>query len=177
MSSRLLTDLTPEVGEKAKRILEVLESVGVELLIYCTLRTLEEQAVLFRQSRSWGEIQIKITKLRNRGFGFLADILNRVGPCYGPHVTYAAPGESWHNYSEAFDSVPMLGGKPVWRYSKAPEHWDAYGESVRCVGLQWAGEWPNFKEKPHAQLQSGSNPLRVFSSDKIKEILTKNKLI
>ncbi|MCK4829106.1 M15 family metallopeptidase [bacterium] len=177
MASRNLDDLVPEVKQKAEKVLEVCDSVGMNLLIYCTLRTLEEQSRLYRQSRSWQEIKTKILKYKNRGFSYLANILDNVGPCSGPHVTNAGPGESWHNYAEAWDAVPLVGGKPAWKYSDATEEWDAYGECVVHVGMEWAGNWTSFKERPHAQLRKGSNPLKVFDPDRIHEILANNKLI
>ena len=177
MASRSIEVLAPAVKEKARKLIMVCNSVGVDILIYCTLRSLEEQARLYRQSRSWGEIKDKILKFRNRGFDYLADILDNVGPCNGKHVTNAAPGESWHNYAEAWDAVPLIGGKAAWNYYDAKEQWDAYGECVTQLDMEWAGNWKSFREYPHAQLRHGSNPLKVFDADKIKEILTENKLI
>jgi len=177
MASRSLDDLVPEVKEKAEKVLEVCRAIELGLLIYCTLRTLEEQSKLYRQSRSWQEIKTKILKYKGRGFSFLADILDGVGPCSGPHVTNAGPGESWHNYAEAWDAVPLLGGKPAWKYSDGKEPWDAYGECVVQVGMDWAGNWSTFRERPHAQLRPGSNPLKAMTSDRIHDILSQNKLI
>jgi len=177
MASRKLEDLISEVQEKAEKVHEVCEQVGVDLLIYCTLRSLEEQAKLFRQSRSWAEIKKKIDKFRNRGFYFLADIIEQVGPCSGRHVTNAGPGESWHNFGEAWDAVPLIGGKPAWNYLHAKAEWDAYGECVRQVNMYWAGDWTNFREYPHAQLRVGSNPLKKYEPDEIRAMLVKANLL
>lgn len=176
-SSRKLEDLTDEVAANAKRVVSVLDEVGVDLLIYCTLRPLEEQARLYRQSRSWSKIKSKILDFQNRGYGYLGEIIDNVGPCSGPHVTNAAPGESWHNYAEAWDAVPLIGGKPAWNYFEARAQWDAYGECVRQVGMIWAGDWTNFREYPHAQKRPGGNPLRESSPDAIHEILVGNGLL
>ena len=178
MASRDINDLHPEVKEKAEIVQQACkEAAGFDLLIYSTLRPLEEQAKLFRQSRSKAEIDLKCTKFRVRGFDFLADVIQSVGPCYGNHVTNAAPGESWHNYGEAWDAVPLVGGKPVWSYFDGKEMWNAYGEAVRQVGMHWAGDWTRFREYPHAQLQVGSNPLKLLPPDKIKKELEKRKLL
>lgn len=177
MASRDLNDLVPKVKENVIIVQSVCKEVGFDLLIYCTLRSLQEQAKLYRQSRPWSEIKIKIDKFRNRGYSYLAQILEEVGPCSGPHVTNAGPGESWHNYSEAWDAVPLVNGKCVWKYQDAKEYWDAYGEAVRQVGMFWAGDWTTFKEYPHAQLRQGGNPLKSLEPDKIMEILKNNKLI
>ncbi|MCF8373941.1 MAG: M15 family metallopeptidase [Bacteroidales bacterium] len=177
MASRDLNDLVPQVKENALSVIKRCKDSSFDLLIYCTLRSLQEQAKLYRQSRPISEINVKIEKFRNRGFNFLADILVEVGPCSGPHVTNAGPGESWHNYAEAWDAVPMVNGKPAWNYMDAKEQWDAYGEAVRQIGMEWAGDWTSFREFPHAQLRSGGNPLKTLTPDQIQEILTNNKLI
>ena len=178
MASRNLNRLVDEVKEKALLVQEACkEAAGFDLLIYCTLRPLEEQAVLYRQSRSRKQIDAKITSYRRRGFGFIADILQNVGPCYGKHVTNAGPGESWHNFAEAWDAVPLIGGKPAWNYLEAREYWDAYGEAVRQVGMNWAGDWITFREYPHAQLRPGGNPLKILAPDEVNTILKQNKLI
>ena len=171
MSSRDTKDLTSELQTKAIKVIEYCNSRGVDLLVYCTLRTLEEQAKLYRQSRSWTEVRNKLIKFRERGLGFLADILFSIGPCNGPYVTDAAPGESWHNYREAWDAVPLVGGKPLWGYKGSEKEWNIYGEGIRSVNMNWAGDWVSFIEYPHAQLRSSSNPLKVYTPDIIHNIL------
>jgi len=178
MASRDLNDLIPEVKIKALSVQNTCkEDYGFDLLIYCTLRSLEEQARLYRQSRPWKKIELKILRFRKWGYGYLADILEKVGPCNGPHVTNAAPGESWHSYGQAFDAVPLNGGKAIWSYKTGKKYWDNYGEAVRNAGMQWAGDWKTFKEYPHAQLPTGSNPLKVKTPEEIKILLEYHKLI
>jgi len=177
MASRKSEDLVPEAQIKVERVKDVCNQVGIDLLIYCTLRSLEEQAKLFRQSRPWAEIKRKIDQYRNRGFYFLAEIIENVGPCSGRHVTNAGPGESWHNFGEAWDAVPLIGGKPAWNYLHAKNEWDAYGECVRQVGMYWAGDWTRYREYPHAQLREGSNPLKKYEPDDIHGMLFENQLL
>ena len=177
MASRDIKDLAPDVQVAANLIVGGCANEDVDILIYCTLRPLEEQARLYRQSRDWIEIEHKIEKFRARGLGFLADILQDVGPWHGPHVTNAAPGESWHGYAEAFDGVPMIGGKPAWNFNDAPFEWTIYGSMVREAGLNWSGDWKKFKEIAHAQKRHGSNPLKEYSPDKIQEMLINNGLL
>ena len=159
MPSRNINDLTPQVRDKAQL---VLETCPCELLIYCTLRTHEEQAMLWRQSRSLKTIQSKIYKFEARGQFELAKILWDVGPQKGRHVTYACCGESFHNYGEAFDIVPMRHGKPLWSIKNI--EWKIYGLCLRNAGLTWGGDWERFKDYPHAQLRAGGNPLKIDMS-------------
>jgi len=177
MASRDLNDLLPQAKTNAEKVIEVCEQVGFDLLIYCTLRSPQEQAKLYRQSRSWAEIKNKMLSLKDRGFEFIADILDEVGPCTGPHVTNAGPGESWHNYGEAWDAVPLVSGKAAWVYQGAKAEWDAYGECVRQVGMQWAGNWTTFREYPHAQLRPGGNPLKQYKPDEVLKMMQKRGLL
>lgn len=169
MASRDLNDLIPEMESKARELIELCDSKGVEILIYCTYRSPEEQARLFRQGRPYSQIKNKMDRMSKAGFDFLADIIDKVGPQYDKRkVTYAGPGESWHNWKEAFDSVPVVGGKALWNDN---EKYKIYGECAMELGLEWGGSWSRFKDKPHVQYRSGANPLKVFSPDEIKDLL------
>lgn len=167
--SRDLKKLTIEMQNKASIVVDLCSKNGVDLLIYCTDRSLNEQARLYRQGRAYYKIKRKIEKLHSRDFSFLANIIKEVGPQTGKNIiTYAGPGESWHNYHEAFDAVPIIQGKAAWNDRAA---YEIYGEAVREAGLIWAGDWKNFKEFPHAQLRDGGNPLKVLSVEEIRKIL------
>lgn len=119
--SRDLKDLTPEMQVKVGVLMQLADESGLDLLIYCTRRTLGEQAALYAQGRTEP----------------------------GRIVTYAKPGQSAHNYGMAIDAVPMLHGKPQWHKS-APE-WLVYGRLCGEAGLSWAGQWIRFVEYPHAE--------------------------
>lgn len=86
MPSRNLEDLHPLVIERARELVKLAETDGIEILVTSTLRTFEEQAELFAIGR---------TKPGNK-------------------VTNAKAGESWHNFGLAFDVVPLVNGKAVW---------------------------------------------------------------
>jgi peptidoglycan LD-endopeptidase CwlK len=169
LNSRYLSDLVPAVRARAEVVHAQLAAEGIDHVFASTLRDLESQAVLFRQGRPFSAIKAKADKLRARGFDYLAEVIMRVGPQHGPAiVTYAGPGESWHNYAEAFDCYPIVHGKlardedPVWQ---------RYGAIVEAHGLVWAGRWPSFTEFPHAQLRAGSSPLNVLSPLEVRRAL------
>lgn len=103
----------------AQEFLRICSVHGIDVLIYCTKRSLEEQALLYRQGRTTP----------------------------GKIVTFAKPGESAHNFGMAFDCVPMLQGKPQWD-PKSPL-WASVGPAGESVGLAWAGRWKRFREYPH----------------------------
>lgn len=155
MASRSLDDLQPEFARKAKALVERAAEAGLDLLVYCTYRSPEEQARLYRQSRSTDEILTMVKRLREEfGRPDLAEVLKSVGPQHGPHVTNAAPGQSIHQYSLALDSVPLRDGKPVWSAEEEADRrlWQQYGSIARDhLDLEWAGDWENFPEFPHVQ--------------------------
>ena len=155
MSSRDLNDLTPELQAGAERLLIAAEHAGLDLLIYCTFRDMEEQARLFRRGRSWRAIHQKIQELTNKGRPDLATLLADVGPQHEKKiVTWAGPGESPHNYGEAWDAVPMRDGRPVWGTKEKEDRvlWYLYGELIEDQGLEWGGNWIGKEDFPHAQL-------------------------
>lgn len=86
MSSRSLDDLKPVFRKRVDMWLADCHSVSLDVLVYCTLRTSEEQEAL------WA--------------------IGRTKP--GKVVTNAHAGQSAHNYGLALDFVPLLHGKPQW---------------------------------------------------------------
>ena len=157
MSSRSLDTLKSSVRHKAERFLALADEAVLDVLIYCTHRSVEEQAILYRQSRPLSRIKNKARELSdNYGRADLAKVLMDVGPQHGKHVTDAGPGQSMHNYSYAFDGVPLRHGKPVWgtRAKADLVLWAVYGDLADAAGLEWAGHWTRFREFPHCQ-QSG----------------------
>lgn len=154
MSSRNLADLKPHIQKMAERLLKDCEKSELDLLIYCTHRSNEEQARLFRKGRSLSQIETKANELITKwNRSDLGELLLGVGPQYGTKVTNAAPGQSMHNYGLAFDAVPLRDGKPVWSARKADDKalWMLYGKLGVEVGLEWAGNWTRFREYPHMQ--------------------------
>ena len=166
MASRRLEDLVPEAEEMAKRHILLCAEAGIELLIYCTLRDTHEQARLYRQSRTKEQVQAKIDQLKAKGFPALAQILKEVGPQKsGPKVTGAGPGESFHQYSRAYDCVPVLNGQAVWSTSgEGGKLWAKVGQLGKKCGLEWAGDWTSFREFPHFQLTAGDTILDLMQA-------------
>ena len=83
----------------------------------------------------------------------------------GKIVTNARGGSSFHNYKLAFDFVPIVNGKAQWNDVRT---FKRAGEIGKQVGLDWAGDWKNFKEFAHlqwtgglslAQLRAGKKPV------------------
>lgn len=161
MSSRNIDDLSYPIRKTCKDFVALGKEQGLDIMVYCTARDITEQAMLYRQGRSLAKIKSKAKQLSDvYGRSDLAKLLLDVGPQQGRRVTNAGPGQSMHNYGEAFDAVPMIGGKPLWSDTEGggaveDAHdeaiWQKYGELARYCGLQWAGDWTGFKEYPHCQ--------------------------
>lgn len=178
-TTRDLHALTEEMLEKVMKVLDLTNNHGLDVLGIDSYRDPWTQARLYRKSRSRQEIEEKIDHLQSDGFPRLAAIIAFVGPQdgeYGKHVTNAAPGESWHQFGEAWDACPMFDSKRLlWEIkSGSPEFtraniiWGTFGQCVREAGLIWAGDWTSFKEKPHCQLRTGQNPLDTFNPDEVE---------
>lgn len=70
----------------------------------------------------------------------------------GNIVTNAKGGQSYHNHRVAYDVVPIINGKAVWDDEYL--FW-AIGYFGKQCGLEWGGDFPNFKDMPHFQLTLG----------------------
>ena len=131
MASRSLDDLAAPVRSAALAMLARCRAAGLEVLIYCTLRSNDEQAALYAQGR---------TKP-------------------GPVLTNAGPGRSMHNPDAsgrawAFDAVPLVNGKAAWDDAAMVTKMGEIGEAC---GLEWAGRWRGpLRERVHFQMPRGA---------------------
>lgn len=119
--------LIPEVRSKVEIWHSACLARGVEMLVYCTRRTAEEQAALYAKGRTEP----------------------------GPKVTNAPAWQSWHQYGRAIDAVPLLAGKPVWKYAPENGLWAIAVEEGDKAGLEWSGRWKRFREYVHWQDTGG----------------------
>ncbi len=130
INSRSLDDLKPVVADKAKKLIALLASQGIDIIVTSTYRDFESQDVLYAQGRTTP----------------------------GKIVTNAKSGMSFHNYRVAFDVVPVVGGKPVWGTTGEDlKIWQKIGLAGKSLGLEWAGDWKTFKEFPHFQYTEGKS--------------------
>ena len=155
MSSRDINDLSPGFRAQIEIMLSEAEFIGFDLLIYCTHRSLEAQARLYRNGRTLGQIQAKADQLTQQfNRQDLAMLLMDVGPQHGKKIlTHAAPGQSYHNYGLAVDAVPLREGKPVWTIKDEADKalWVELGKLASHVSAEWGGNWDYFTDYPHIQ--------------------------
>ena len=137
--SRSLLDLDPAVQGRFGEFLRLCAAKGVAVAVYCTRRSLSEQAALYEQGRTTP----------------------------GPIVTMAPPGRSWHNWGRAIDCAPFDRGpsgsesKLDWTPFVAdgqldPEDWKIMVAAAKSIGIEWAGDWTGkFREYVHFQITDG----------------------
>jgi peptidoglycan L-alanyl-D-glutamate endopeptidase CwlK len=175
MASRLLTDLDIDVQPVSAEWLRQCNARGVSVLIYCTLRTRQEQDKLYAQGRDANGKRIRGKSI----------------------VTYAKGGYSAHNFGRAFDAVPwehfldkfklnklrytigdhnidhdiLVKRKLDWtpfdtkqaekefrqefNLFKLDWKWRVMAETALDLGLEWGGMWKSFKDYVHFQYLAG----------------------
>lgn len=124
INSRDLNDLHPQVAARCRDFIARCQAVGIQVLITSTYRDHASQAALYAQGRTTP----------------------------GVIVTYARPGESWHNWRVAFDFVPLVNGKAQWQDTAL---FTRCGHIAEAAGLEWAGRWRRFRELAHCQYTGG----------------------
>ncbi len=82
----------------------------------------------------------------------------------GKIVTNAKGGQSWHNFRVAFDFVPIVHGKAQWNDIRT---FRKCGEIGKKIGLEWAGDWKNFKEYAHLQYTGGKSLAQLRAGARI----------
>lgn len=125
MASKSLDDLNPDTKRLAENFIKSCEKADIDVLIYCTYRSKEEQDKLYAIGRSQP----------------------------GKIVTNARGGDSYHQYRCAFDFVPCIAGKPQWNdislYTKCGNIAEQVG--LEWSG-RWSGK---FRETAHCQFTNG----------------------
>lgn len=133
MASRSLDDLLPPVRTRAEAFRATCALNGLEVLIYCTYRSEEEQNALYAQGRTQP----------------------------GRIVTNARGGESLHNHRCAFDFVPLVAGKPAWSDAALYRKAGIIAESVGLEWAgRWTG---SLRETAHCQYTGGLTLAQIRS--------------
>ena len=161
-----LIGLTDEFAEKVQAMMSVIRGEGMSVKPFFGLRSPTEQAKLWRQSRTWEEIERKMEELNKAGAPLLAKCIGHVGAQRGPRVTNAIPGLSWHQYGEAVDCFV------VDEFGRA--EWDAnhkgylvYAKAARLCGLKSGRD---FGDPVHVQLNQ-QEPHQIYKLPEIEALL------
>lgn len=145
-----LDGLVPEFRDKVTALLMRAQAEGHGLRVFTTVRDPFEQARLWRQSRTAGQIATRCAELRRQGAHRIAACIESVGPQSGKPVTNASPGFSWHQYGEAVDCFVLTAdGKADWDANA--EGYKALARIARDLGLKPGRD---FGDAPHVQLRA-----------------------
>lgn len=125
--------LHPVVEERADELVRRAAAKGIDVIITDGFRTIEEQDELYAQGR---------TKP-------------------GRIVTTVKGGESYHNYGLAVDfAIRLPSGKVIWdlKYDgnkNGKADWFEIVAIAKELGFTWGGDWEDFKDFPHLQMDFG----------------------
>lgn len=128
-----ITGLHPVVAESEKLLVRKAARRGIEVVITHDFRSIDEQDALYNQGRSLS----------------------------GNIVTNAKGGESYHNYGLAIDfALRTPEGDVVWDMERddngnGKPDWLEVVELAKELGFTWGGDWANFPDYPHLQMDFG----------------------
>ncbi|ETT35199.1 peptidase M15B and M15C DD-carboxypeptidase VanY/endolysin [Paenibacillus sp. FSL R5-192] len=128
-----ITGLHPVVAENEKLLVRKAARRGIAIVITHGYRSSEEQDALFNQGRSSA----------------------------GNIVTNARGGESYHNYGLAIDfALRTPEGDVVWDMERddngnGKADWMEVVDLAKELGFTWGGDWANFPDYPHLQMDFG----------------------
>ncbi|MFB8376172.1 M15 family metallopeptidase [Paenibacillus taichungensis] len=128
-----ITGLHPVVAESEKLLVRKAARRGIEVVITHDFRSIDEQDALYNQGRSIA----------------------------GNIVTNAKGGESYHNYGLAIDfALRTPEGDVVWDMERddngnGKADWLEVVDLAKELGFTWGGDWANFPDYPHLQMDFG----------------------
>lgn len=149
------TKLDPLFASKAQELVQSIRDKGYKICPYSGVRTVQEQAILWRQSRPTLIIDQQIALFRENNCNFLADVLHNVGPHYGKWATNALPGYSWHNWSQAMDC--LIVEDPANQEEDPANEYEIYADTAIEFGLT-AGYYFRHFDGGHVQLNNKEIP-------------------
>lgn len=125
--------LHPIVEEKKNELIEKAAAIGIDILITDDFRSIAAQDKLHDQGRSEP----------------------------GQIVTHSKGGESYHNYGLAIDfALRLPDGNVVWDTKRddngnGKADWLEVADIGKELGFTWGGDWRNFKDYPHLEMNFG----------------------
>ncbi|ARI78390.1 peptidase [Halobacillus mangrovi] len=127
------TVLHPKVEEYKNELIATSKNKGIDIIITEGHRSVERQNKLYERGRSTD----------------------------GSIVTYAKGGESFHNYGLAIDfALKLDDGDVAWDMTRddnknGESDWMEVVTIAKDMGFVWGGDFSNFKDYPHLQMDFG----------------------
>lgn len=152
-SVSLPNGLNPIVKEGTNQLIQQSAKKGIKVVITDGFRSMADQDQLYKKGRTSG----------------------------GTIVTKAKGGESFHNYGLAVDfALKTPSAKVIWNRNydgnqNGKPDWDEVVAIAKSLGFQWGGDWAQFKDYPHfqmdfgltlAELQNGKRPPKSYENTK-----------
>ena len=156
MASRLLSDLTATLQQKARLFLQKCYENKLQVHITCTARSLQEQAALYAQGRRSLD---EVNSMRLLcGLWALKESENLHPVTWtlsSLHVTCLDDEDINNDKARAFDVAIVKDGKFIWQLKADTNNdnlndWEEIGEIGESCGLVWGGRWKN-PDRPHFQ--------------------------
>ncbi|GHI00835.1 M15 family metallopeptidase [Neobacillus kokaensis] len=132
-SAPLPTKLHPIVEERTHQLIQQAAKKGIIVVITDGFRSTEDQNRLYEKGRT----------------------------AAGNVVTYAKGGESYHNFGLAIDfALKTPSDNVIWdmQYDgnqNGKADWGEVVDMAKALGFDWGGEWAQFKDYPHLQMDFG----------------------
>ncbi|WML57834.1 M15 family metallopeptidase [Neobacillus sp. PS2-9] len=127
------TELHPIVKERSDQLIQKSARKRIRVVITDGFRSAEDQDRLYEQGRS----------------------------TEGTIVTYAKGGESYHNFGLAIDfALKDPSGNVIWDMNydgnkNGKADWTEVVVMAKALGFDWGGDWAQFKDYPHLQMDFG----------------------
>ncbi|MFB3162295.1 M15 family metallopeptidase [Neobacillus sp. 179-J 1A1 HS] len=132
-SAPMPTELHPVVRERSNQLIQQAADKGIEMVITDEFRSIDDQDRLYEQGRTVS----------------------------GNIVTNARGGESFHNFGLAIDfAIKTPSADIIWdmQYDgnqNGIADWNEVVEMAKALGFEWGGDWAQFKDYPHLQMNFG----------------------
>jgi peptidoglycan L-alanyl-D-glutamate endopeptidase CwlK len=143
--------LRPKTKELCKLFIQKCKENGIDVTITQTDRSIDLQNAYYAQGReSLSEVNAK-----RKAVG-LSPITEKENKSI---VTKAKGGTSPHNFSLAFDFVPIKNGIAQWNDISLFKKCGEIGKYISVDGysLEWGGDFKSIKDYPHFQLKNWKN--------------------
>jgi peptidoglycan LD-endopeptidase CwlK len=127
------TEIHPIVKERSNQLIQQSANKGIVIVITDDFRSAEDQDRLYEMGRS----------------------------VEGNIVTNAKGGESYHNFGLAIDFALKTPVEDViWDMhydgnKNGKPDWNEVVELAKTLGFEWGGDWSQFKDYPHLQMNFG----------------------
>lgn len=146
-----MNGLEKNFREKLETAFAYSEKAGFKIDVFSGLRSLKEQAQLWKQSRTEAQILKLHGIYLERGMKFCAEVLMSTPYVRGRWATNKAPGYSWHQYGEAVDFVLIYRQNALW--NKNNPAYREVADLIKNEGLTTGYYWEK-QDVYHIQLRS-----------------------